>query len=114
MRYKVQILNYARDQIIEQTKYVKEKFGVAKAKQSYDSINNKLAGLATTPKSKGITVQELEDLGIMRYRIMIHEKHTKALYEIDDSNALVTVHLVYGSKQDFQTLLYNRIIRYLP
>ena len=113
MTYKVQILKSAQAQIVQQTRYVKEKFGVATARQSYDAINKKLAGLETSPRSKGIRVDDLEDLGIMNYRILIHESHTKALYEIDDSNQLVTVHMVYGSAQDFQTLLYNRIIRYM-
>lgn len=114
MAYKVQILDYARDQITDQTKYVKEKFGTAKAKQSYQAINKKLASLKDSPRSKGIKVPELEALGITNYRNLIHESHTKALYEIDDINQTVTVHMIYGSAQDFQTLLYNRIIKYIP
>lgn len=113
MAYKVQILKSAQAQIVQQTRYVREKFGAEKARQSYDAITKKLAGLETSPRSKGIRVDDLEDLGIMNYRIMIHESHTKALYEIDDDKQLVTVHMVYGSAQDFQTLLYNRIIRYM-
>lgn len=114
MTYNVQILKSAQAQIIQQTSYVREKFGNSKARQSYYSITTKLAGLKDNPRSKGIRVQELEDLGIMNYRIMIHANHTKALYDIDDSKQTVTVHMVYGSAQDFQTLLYDRIIRHLP
>jgi toxin ParE1/3/4 len=112
MPYRVDILKSAQMQIVQQTRYVKGKWGAAKAKESYDSITAKLESLADHPY-RGIEVPELVALGITNYRILIHEHHTKALYDVDDAQKKVTVHMVYGSSQDFQTLLYDRIIRYL-
>jgi plasmid stabilization system protein ParE len=112
MPFSVQILDSAKEDIIENSLYVMEKWGQDKAEESYTSIIEKLDLLATQPKM-GLLVPELVALGILNYYIYVHESHTKFLYEIDEQKEVITVHMVYGSNQDFQTLLYRRIIRYI-
>lgn len=109
MPYRVDILNAAQDEIIENTLYVMEKWGQAKAEASYAAILAKLALLATQPKM-GVVIPELIAVGKLNYRLYAHETHTKFLYELDEVNEVVTVHMVFSSNQDFQSLLYRRII----
>ena len=109
MACRVDILNSARDDIIQNTLYVMEKWGQGKAEASYAAIVAKLALLATQPKM-GVVIPELIALGKTSYRLYVHEAHTKFLYEFDDVNEVVTVHMVFSSNQDFQSLLYRRII----
>lgn len=59
----------------------------------------------------GSAVPELTRLGVTSFRVLVHESHTKVLYEIDEANKLIVIHMVFGSAQDFQGLLYKRIVR---
>lgn len=110
MPYSVDILDSAREEIIESTLYVMEKWGRDKARKSYAAITDKLSLLATQPYM-GIVIPELVALGKTNYRIVTHEHHTRILYDVDEDTHKITVHMVFGSTQDFQSLLYRRIIR---
>jgi plasmid stabilization system protein ParE len=112
MPYSVAILDSAKAEIIENARYVMEKWGREKAQESYVAITRKLDLLATQPYM-GIVVPELAALGKTNYRICSHEHHTKFLYDIDEDKQTITVHMVFSSTQDFQSLLYRRIIRYI-
>lgn len=109
MPYRIDILHTAQDEIIENTLYVMEKCGQAKAEASYAAIVANLALLATQPKM-GVVIPELGAVGKTNYRLYAHEAHTKFLYELDEVNKIATVHMVFSSNQDFQSLLYRRII----
>lgn len=109
MPYAVDILDSAKEDIIESTLYVMQKWGQAKARESYAAITEKLDLLATQPYT-GVVVPELLALGKTNYRIHSHEHHTKFLYDVDEDKRKITVHMVFGSTQDFQSLLYRRII----
>ena len=108
----VNILDLAATDIAERIAYLRQEWGHAVADQAYLSLMDKLELLATKPKM-GRVVQQLADLGIVTFRILVHERHTKILYEFDESAQVIYVHMVYSSTQNFQTLLYNRIIRHL-
>jgi plasmid stabilization system protein ParE len=112
MPFTVDILDSAKEEIIENTLYVMEKWGRDKAQESYAAITEKLDLLATQPYM-GIVVPELAALGMTNYRIYTHERHTKFLYDVNENLQKITVHMVFGSTQDFQSLLYRRIIRYI-
>lgn len=112
MPYSVDILDSAKEEIIENTLYVMEKWGREKGQESYALVTEKLDLLATQPHM-GIVVQELFEIGKTNYRIYLIEHHTKILYDVDDEKQKVTVHMVFSSTQDFQSLLYRRIIRYM-
>lgn len=112
MPYSVDILDSAKEEIIENTLYMMEKWGSEKGQESYAAIIEKLDLLATQPYM-GIVVPELAALGKTNYRIYAHEHHTKILYDVDEDKQKITVHMVFSSNQDFQALLYRRIIRYM-
>lgn len=112
MPYAVDILDSAREYIIGDTLYVMEKWGRDKARESYAAITEKLDLLATQPHM-GAVVPELAALGKTNYRIDSRERHTRFLYDVDEGKRKITVHMVFSSTQDFQALLYRRIIRYI-
>ncbi len=112
MAYAVNILDSAAEDIVNRVAYVRQEWGNAIADQSFQDLMAKLELLASKPKM-GRVVQQLADLGIRNYRILVHDSHTKILYELDESQQAIFVHMIYSSTQNFQALLYNRIIRYL-
>ncbi len=112
MPYSVDVLDSAKEEIIENTLYVMEKWGHEKGQESHAAITAKLDLLATQP-NMGVVVPELVALGKTNYRIYSHEHHTKILYDVDEEKEKITVHMVFSSTQDFQSLLYKRIIRYV-
>jgi hypothetical protein len=61
----------------------------------------------------GLVVPELAALRMTNYRVYSHEYHTRFLYDVDEGKRKITVHIVFSRTQDFQSLLYRRIIRYV-
>lgn len=108
--YRVNILRLAEDDIIERIDYVRNRWGDDTADDAYTGLMDKLELLATQAYL-GTIPPELGSLGIATFRILVHESHTKVLYEIDDETRTIIVHMVFSSTQDFQTLLYQRIMR---
>lgn len=104
------ILDLAVEDIVERITYVRNKWGDDIADNAYLELMAKLDLLASQP-DMGVIPQELAALGISDYRTLVHESHTKVLYEVDDEAKLVIIHMVYSGNQDFQSLLYKRIIR---
>jgi plasmid stabilization system protein ParE len=110
--YTVQVLELAKQDIIARIAYLRLQWGDAVADQAYLNLMDKLQLLSTQPLM-GNVVQQLADAGIETYRILVHDKHTKILYEVDENASAIFIHMIYGGTQNFQVLLYNRIIRYL-
>lgn len=108
--YRVDILAIAEDDIVERIDYVRNRWGDITAENASTELLDKLALLATQPHL-GSVVPELSNLGIATFRVLVHESHTKVLYETDDDANTITIHMVFSSTQDFQTLLYKRIMR---
>lgn len=112
MSYTVNILRWAKSDIEEKIGYVRKERGIAIARKVYEELMEKMALLATQPLM-GATVPELVDLGRTDFRVLVHETHTKILYHIDDDNKVIDIHMIYGSRQNFQDLLYKRVIRFV-
>lgn len=110
MPYAVDILDSAKEELIEDTLYVMEKWGRDKAQESYAAITGKLDLLATQPYL-GVVVPELAALGRTNYRVHSHEHRTRILYDVDEDKRKIAVHMVSSRTQDFQSRLYRRIIR---
>lgn len=108
--YRVDILQSAEDDIIERIDYVRNRWGDDTADDAYAGLMDKLELLATQAHL-GTVPHELGSLGITTFRVLVHESHTKVLYETDDEARAITIHMVFSSTQDFQTLLYKRIMR---
>lgn len=108
--YHVAILGVAEDDIVERIEYVRNRWGDDTADEAYNGLLDKLALLATQPQLGSIP-SELSNLGVGNFRVLVHESHTKVLYEIEDEASTIIIHMVFSSTQDFQTLLYKRIMR---
>lgn len=111
MAYTVNILRSAKADIEDKIKYLIAEWGAAQARQAYNKHMDKLDLLASQP-TMASTVPELLDLGRPDYTILVHETHTKILYRIDEDKQAIEIHMVYGSRQNFQDLLYKRVIRF--
>lgn len=108
--YCVNILQLAEDDIVERIDYVRDRWGDDTADNAYTGLMDKLDLLATQAHLGSIP-PELGSLGITTFRVLVHESHTKVLYETDEEAGTIIIHMVFGSTQDFQTLLYKRIMR---
>jgi plasmid stabilization system protein ParE len=108
--FKVILSATALDDIERLHAFLASKWGEEKANQAYIELMEKLRLLATQPRL-GRVVQSLADRGYANYYLLIHAKHTKILYRLDAQNRILKVHTIFGSRQNFQALLYKRIIR---
>lgn len=112
MIYTVNILKWAKDDIAERISYLKTEWGAVKAKAAYVELMNTLELLATQPLM-GQTVNELLQFGRSDYRMLSCKHRTKVLYRVDEDDQAIHIYMVFGSRQNFQDLLYKRVIRYL-
>ena len=108
--YRVDILAVAEDDIVERIDFVRNRWDEDTADRAYIGLMDKLSLHATQPLLGKIPV-ELSALGLLNYRVLVHEFHTKVLYEVDADAAAIVIHMVFGSPQDFQSLLYKRLMR---
>lgn len=111
MTFSVKLLASAVDDIEQLYRYLHDRWGEGAANKAYLELMHKLASLASQPRMGGI-VPDLVRAGHTNYRTIVHNKQTKVLYRLDEENAIIYGHMVASSKQDFQTLLYNRIMRF--
>lgn len=111
MAYTVNLLDVASEDILRMDAYVRSKWGDAVADKSYRALMDRLALLASRPLM-GVECDELASVGILDFRIFTHQQHTKVLCQIDDINNALFVHMVYSSRQDFQALLLDRLLRH--
>jgi plasmid stabilization system protein ParE len=108
--HSVNILDLAVEDIVERIDYVRNRWGDDLADNAYRELMDKLNLLETQPRM-GSVPTELSKLGISTFRVIVHAPHTKVLYELDDETETIHIHMVYSSNQDFQALLYKRIMR---
>lgn len=71
---------------------------------------DKLKLLETRPYM-GNPIDELVQRGYRNYRLLVHNKQTKILYLLDDDQKIIHVRMVFSSKQNFQSLIFNRLNR---
>lgn len=111
MAARVIILETAHDDIEALYDYLQQRWGEDAAWDAYSELMDKLALLESQPHM-GSIVQEAAHAGHANYRLLVHNKQTKILYKLDEENEVIYVQMVFSSKQDFQTLLYQRNIRF--
>ncbi len=113
MSYDVKLTTEAKTDIKRIVKYVFNKFDEVAALKAYNEIHAEIIKLATDP-DKGYTIDELEQLGITKYRLLVLPPHNKVIYEKNDKKKTITIRIVFGSKQSFQQILLNRILSKAP
>jgi toxin ParE1/3/4 len=76
------------------------------AKKIFFEIKNECANLHYFPERKRV-VPELQQIGILKYREIIHERY-RIIFKID--NTKVYVLLVVDSRRNLEDILFQRLI----
>jgi plasmid stabilization system protein ParE len=77
------------------------------AKKIFSELREKSNTLYYFP-SKGKVVPELQSIGIVKYRELIH-KRWKIIYKIQESKVYILI--VVDSSRDLETILFQRLIK---
>ena len=84
-------------------------FGQEIARRQYQAIKRSVLLLQSNPRL-GRVVPELSETGFDHYRQMIVEDLNKIIYQIDDDRRVVYVHIFCSTRQDFETILRQRLL----
>lgn len=110
MIYRVVLLRGAQAELRNlYTNYLVPNFGVEVARAAYRSIKESVALLKSNPRM-GRPIPELTETGFEHYRQMVVEGLNKIIYQIDDEKKVVYIHIFCSTRQDFETILRNRLL----
>lgn len=107
MKYKVNIIESAEDDLLEIYKYIYFNDCEENADKIYAKLVEKTTSLQEFP-NRGHIPSELKLLGIEDF-LEIHYKPFKIIYQIIEK--IVFVHCVLDGRRDMQKLLQERLIR---
>lgn len=107
MRFKVNIVNSAEDDLLEIYKYIYFNDGVEKADKIYLKLVEKISMLEDLP-SRGHIQPELKFLGVEDF-LEIHFKPFRIIYRIIKKEVFVLA--ILDGKRDMQKLLEDRLLR---
>ncbi len=107
MKYKVNIVKSAEDDLLEIYKYVYYNDCEENADKIYSKLIEKVTSLQEFP-NRGHTLPELSSLGIEDF-LEINFKPYRSIYQIIAK--VVFVHCVLDGRRDMEKLLHERLIR---
>jgi len=107
MKYKVNIIKSAEDDLLELYKYIYFNDCEENADKIYAKLVNKITSLQEFP-NRGHIPSELKLLGIEDF-LEIHYKPFRIIYQI--IGKVVFVHCILDGRRDMQKLLQERLIR---
>ncbi|HEY9461071.1 MAG TPA: type II toxin-antitoxin system RelE/ParE family toxin [Paralcaligenes sp.] len=108
--YKVVVLEGAQKELRRlYSGYLLAEFGKAVAQKEYTAIKKSVNLLKTNPEM-GTQIPGLSDLGFNHYRQMTVQRLNKIVYQIDRSHKTVYVHIFCSARQEFQTILNQRLL----
>jgi toxin ParE1/3/4 len=107
MKYTVQLISDAEEDIIEIFNYKNLSDSQDKAEQVVLKIEEACSGL-TDPPDRGHFPPELERIGVLEYR-EIHFKPYRIIHQIRKSDFYI--HCILDGRRDLQELLEKRVIR---
>jgi toxin ParE1/3/4 len=107
MKYTVQLISDAEEDISEIFTYIYLSDSQEKAEQIVLKIEEACSGLID-PSDRGHFPPELERIGVLEYR-EIHFKPYRIVYQIQKSE--VYIHCILDGRRDLQELLEKRVIR---
>lgn len=107
MKFVVQIIGDAEDDIFDIYKYIAVNDTVASAEYIFEKLQEICFSLAANPE-RGHYPPEFERIGITEYR-EIHFKLYRVIYKILDRD--VFVYCVVDGRRDLQELLERRLLR---
>lgn len=107
MRYKVNIIKSAEDDLLELYKYIYFNDCEENADKIYSKLEEKILSLQEFP-NRGHIPPELELLGLEDF-LEINYKPYRIIYQI--IKEIVFVHCILDGRRDIQKLLQERLIR---
>lgn len=111
MTYRVVMLKSAQEELRQlHSNYLVPNFGTKVAKEKYRLIKQSIELLKSNP-CMGRPVPELIETGFEHFRQMVVEELNKIIYQIDDEKKVVYIHVFCSTRQDFETILRNRLLR---
>ncbi|UMR28686.1 type II toxin-antitoxin system RelE/ParE family toxin [Massilia sp. MB5] len=110
MRYKVRLTDTARADIAELVAYVRQSFGEQAAHTTFKQLQAKFKLLHANP-DLGTPLPQLQTLMVTQYRSYVIAPHTRFIYEIEENEKTIFIHLVCGARQDFESVCFSRLAR---
>lgn len=107
MTHRVVVLDSAKDDFKDLTRYVRQNFGEAVWRTVHGEYQVAFQRIQQAPQA-GNPIECLADLGMTHVRYVL-VRQTRLVYEFDDS--LVIVHMFIGTRQDFRAHLLKRLLR---
>jgi plasmid stabilization system protein ParE len=110
MSYQVFFTNFAVKDLRGIRSYVEQQHGVNTARRVYIEIRDSIRRLEAFP-NLGKPMPQLAKIGYNNYRhLLVGEKSNRVIYEIDETNKAVFIHLVCTTDQHFNTTLTKRLL----
>lgn len=107
MKYKVQIIEDAEQDLFDLYSYIALTDSPAKAGELIDQLELFFRKLETTPH-RGRIPPELKRIGVDQYRELIFKVY-RIIYQIQSNN--VFIHCILDSRRDLQEYLEQRLLR---
>lgn len=109
MSYKVLFLEYAEHDLRNIHAYVEQQFSLPLANQVYTGIKNATLLLENKP-DLGRKLPQLTHLGITDFRQLVVARKNKVVYQIDEDQQHIYIHLICNERQDFDAVLTQRLL----
>jgi plasmid stabilization system protein ParE len=109
MSYAVFFVDFAEQDLQRLRRYIIGKFSEEVGNGVYAKVRDAILELEVNP-SRGRLIPELETLGLNHYRYLLIEKKNKVVFEIAESKKEIYIYLVCQDRQDFKTVLFNRLL----
>lgn len=90
--------------------YVRTSLGSETAARVYSEIRDAIF-LLKDNSVIGAPVSELIPLGMLQYRHMVVQKQNEVVCEIDKPGRTVYIHIICSTRQNYATVLYERLLR---
>jgi toxin ParE1/3/4 len=107
MKYLVQVLPEAKQDLLDIYRYVAEHDSVIRADALLDALEEKCAQLNENPQ-RGHQVPELKRVYVGGFR-EVHYKPFRIVFQVAEKN--VYVHAVLDGRRDLQDFLESRVLR---
>ena len=107
MKYNVEIISDAEEDVFEIYKFIRQSDSPANAEYVFGEIMDACHSLSAVPK-RGHLPPELQKIGILDFR-EIHFKPYRIIYQI--INNTVFIHCILDGRRDLQELLERRLLR---
>ena len=110
MSYTVFMLDEAEHDLWNMHAHVQSQFSESLANKTYQQIRDGILMLEDHPEL-GTVIPQLAALGMSAFRQMLVMQKNRLVYELDQKNELVYVHLICSERQDYDTVVQRRILR---